>query len=168
MSNTTSTLSWTLVPTKPQQSNDSLPIFSDHMSAILAITSQNRENYHNSTLRDFYSFYVHRLTIMQPKHQLTDICILYTDPQLLFECLITVAIALLRTNAAQKNFLYYPLLPRMFHLQSEKTPRTLSFKLQRYNKDIIKIFYKSNCHKLKITTEDLFFLSVIYFVDKQT
>ena len=32
-------------------SNDSLHIFSDCQSAILAITSQNRENYHNSTVR---------------------------------------------------------------------------------------------------------------------
>ena len=32
-------------------SNDSLHIFSDCQSAILAIISQNRENYHNSTVR---------------------------------------------------------------------------------------------------------------------
>ena len=32
-------------------SNDSLHIFSDCQSAISAVTSQNRENYHNSTIR---------------------------------------------------------------------------------------------------------------------
>ena len=32
-------------------SNDSLHIFSDHQSAILAVTSQNRKNDHNSTVR---------------------------------------------------------------------------------------------------------------------
>ena len=32
-------------------SNDSLHIFSDCQSAILAVTSQNRENYLNSTIR---------------------------------------------------------------------------------------------------------------------
>ena len=32
-------------------SNDSLHIFSDWQSAISAVTSQNRENYHNSTIR---------------------------------------------------------------------------------------------------------------------
>ena len=32
-------------------SNDSLHIFSDWQSGILAVTSQNRENYHNSTIR---------------------------------------------------------------------------------------------------------------------
>ena len=32
-------------------SNDSLHIFSECQSAILAVTSQNRENYHNSTVR---------------------------------------------------------------------------------------------------------------------
>ena len=34
-------------------SNDSLHIFSGCQSAILAVTSQNRENYHNSTVRAF-------------------------------------------------------------------------------------------------------------------
>ena len=32
-------------------SNDSLHIFSDCQSAILAVTSRIRENYHNSTVR---------------------------------------------------------------------------------------------------------------------
>ena len=32
-------------------SNDSLYIFPDCQSAILAVTSRNRENYHNSTVR---------------------------------------------------------------------------------------------------------------------
>ena len=32
-------------------SNDSLHIFSNCLSAILAVVSQNRENYHNSTIR---------------------------------------------------------------------------------------------------------------------
>ena len=32
-------------------SNDSLHIFSDCQSAVSAVTSQNRENYHNSTIR---------------------------------------------------------------------------------------------------------------------
>ena len=44
-------------------------------------------------------------------HELTNICILYTDSQVLFyKCLITVVIAFLRGNAAQKIILYYLLL----------------------------------------------------------
>ena len=53
---------------------------------------------------------------MQPKHELTNIYILYTDPQLLFyECLITVMIGFLRTTTAQKIFLYYPPHPPPSH-----------------------------------------------------
>ena len=37
---------------------------------------------------------------MQPKHELTNKCTLYTDLQLLF----------IRTTFTQKNFLYYPLI----------------------------------------------------------
>ena len=37
---------------------------------------------------------------MQPKHELTNKCTLYTDLQLLF----------IRTTVTQKNFLYYPLI----------------------------------------------------------
>ena len=43
------------------------------------------------------------------KYELTDICILYTDPQL-----ITVVITLLRTTTAKKTFLYYPLMGLRF------------------------------------------------------
>ena len=43
------------------------------------------------------------------KYELTDICILYTDPQL-----ITVVITLLRTTTAKKFFLYYPLMGLRF------------------------------------------------------
>ena len=43
------------------------------------------------------------------KYELTDICILYTDPQL-----ITVVITLLRTTTAKNNFLYYPLMGLRF------------------------------------------------------
>ena len=32
-------------------SNDSLHIFSDYQSAVLAVTSQNKETYHNSIVR---------------------------------------------------------------------------------------------------------------------
>ena len=53
------------------------------------------------------------------KYELTDICILYTDPQL-----ITVVITLLRTTTAKKNFLYYPLMglhfwPWSFHQEGQ-------------------------------------------------
>ena len=58
----------------------------------------------------FYPFYVHKLTPMQAKHQLTNGCILYRSPAAFYVRLITVVIALLRTNATQKIFLYYPLL----------------------------------------------------------
>ena len=50
----------------------------------------------------------------------------------------------------------------MLHLQSERDPRTFSFKLKEYDtqrakleKDVKEIFYKNNCHKLNITIDDL-------------
>ena len=49
----------------------------------------------------FFSFYLHKLTLMQSKYKLTDICILYTDPQL-----ITDMITLLCTTSPPKIFLY--------------------------------------------------------------
>ena len=67
----------------------------------------------------FFSFYLHKLTLMQSKYELTDICILYTDPQL-----ITDMITLLCTTGTQKCFLYYPLMglpvwPWNFHQQRQ-------------------------------------------------
>ena len=50
----------------------------------------------------------------------------------------------------------------MLNLQSERNPRTFSFKLQRIDterakleNDIKKIFYKTGCPKLNIPIEDL-------------
>ena len=57
----------------------------------------------------FYSFYIHKLTSIQSKYELTDICILYTDPQL-----ITLVTTLPRTTAAQKCFLYHLLMGLCF------------------------------------------------------
>ena len=56
---------------------------------------------------------------MQSKYELIDICILYTDPQL-----ITDIITLLCTTGTQKSFLYYPLVglrvwPWNFHQQRQ-------------------------------------------------
>ena len=46
-------------------SNDSFHIFSDCQSAILAVTSQNRENNHNSTVRAIHE----KLMDISPKAQ---------------------------------------------------------------------------------------------------
>ena len=63
----------------------------------------------------FYSFYLHKLTLMKSRYELTDICKLYTDLQL-----ITNVITLLRTAGAKKTFCINPLSglrfwPRNFH-----------------------------------------------------
>ena len=51
------------------------------------------------------------LTLTQSKYELTDICILYTDPELM-----TDVITLIRTTNAQKKFLYYTLMGLRFWL----------------------------------------------------
>ena len=50
-------------------------------------------------------------SLILPSLELTDLCILYTDPQLM-----TKVITLFRTTAAQKKFLYYPLMGLHFWL----------------------------------------------------
>ena len=67
------------------------------------------ETWRGAKLGIFYSFYLPKLTLMESKYELTDICILYTDPQQ-----ITDVIKLPRTTTIQKKFLYYPLMGLQF------------------------------------------------------
>ena len=60
------------------------------------------------------------------KYELTDICILYTDPQL-----ITVVITLLWTTTAQKKFLYYLPMGLSFDLGTSTNKGRVSTRLEK-------------------------------------
>ena len=63
-----------------------------------------------SKIRFFYSLYFHRLTSMWAKHRLTNICILYTDPQLFFMSVWSqLSSHFFVLLPPLPKFLYYPL-----------------------------------------------------------
>ena len=75
-----------------------------HITSVLSYTSQLEE-----LLNLVFLLILRSQTYPGiPKHQLINLCILYADPPPAFyECLMTDVITILRTTAAQKNFLYY-------------------------------------------------------------
>ena len=108
-------------------SNDSLHIFSDCQSAISAVTSQNRENYHNSTIRAIRE----NLIDISPKVQNIRISMLPSPSR----C---------STYKVKETPVHFLLNCKEYDTERAKL-----------EKDIKEIFYKNNCHKLNITIDDL-------------